>query len=407
MDYPRNRRNGPGRQKGPQSHRESLRHLPLDRFANFIDVPIYRAVNYHFKDIAEIRGYHEGTRKSARYGRYHNLTCEYAEQLIANLEGCEAALLFSSGMSALATSVFALCSKGDHIIFGSNCYLNISRLCREVMPRFGISTTGVSTLRKDFISEVKRSVRDNTRMVIVETPSNPHLQLVDLAALKRALQEFKNTLLVVDGTLASPYNLRPAEYGADLVMQSCTKYLSGGGNVMAGSMSGAAPLVEKIRVARNTIGGIVSPEDAYLLTHGIYTLTPRMEYYNRAGLQMASFLAGHPRVKQVYYTGLASHPQHRLAARMLRGHGGVVTFEPDAPARAVSRFVEGLKVPFMATHFGSPFTTIEQYGIFTLYHFSQAEKEALGVNDRMIRMSLGFDDFDLLCSDLKRGLDAL
>ncbi len=276
-----------------------------------------------------------------------------------------------------------------------------------MLPRFGISATGISTLRHDFVDEVVRSVNSSTRIIVVESPSSPHLQLVDIALLKRGLAEYSNVLLLVDSTFASPYNLRPSQLGADLILQSCTKYLSGGGNVMAGSVSGPASLIEKIRLIRNTIGGIIGPDDAYWLTHGIYTLTPRMEYYNRTGLRMAQALEEHPRVKKVFYTGLESHPQYDLARHMLKGHGGVVTFEIDAGAEDVTKFVERLNVPFIATHFGSPFTTIEQYGVFTLFHMSKEEKSAMGVNDQMIRLSLGFEDFDTLWSDLKQALYAI
>jgi cystathionine gamma-synthase len=394
-------------QQHPKSHKEALKTLPISEFANYIDVPIYRAVNYFFEDMKQVHEYHRGTFRRARYGRYDNLTCEHAQQLIAGLEDCESSLLFSSGMSALTTAILALCSKGDHIIFGSNCYLNISRLCKELLPRFGVKTTGISTLRDDFVNTLTRAIKKKTKMVIVETPSNPHMQMVDIASLKQTLATFPNIILIVDSTFASPYNFQPSRYGADLVLQSCTKYLSGGANVMAGSISGSKELIEKIRLTRNTIGGIISPEDAYLLTQGIYTLTPRMEYYNRVGLEMAKFLDGHPKIKKVYYTGLPSHAQYKLAKNILKGHGGVVTFEVAASTNAVTKFIESVKIPFIATHFGSPFTTIEQYGIFTLYHMTRAEKAAIGVNDQMVRMSIGFDDFNLLRKDIEHALEGI
>jgi cystathionine gamma-synthase len=385
-------------------YKEILKKLRLTEFANYLNVPIYKAVNYFFEDIEQVREYHEGTFRRARYGRYDNLTWEHAETLMANLENCEASLLFGSGMNAISTTILSICEEGAHVIYNNNCYRNINRFCQEFLPRFGIQATGISSISHNFIYEVADEIRDNTKVIILEIPSNPHTQLVDIIELKRAIKQRRDIILIIDSTFASPYNFKPSQYNADLVVQSCTKYLIGGGDAFAGSVSGSWDLIEKIRIFRNVLGGIISPENAYALVQGINTLTPRMEYYNNAGLRIAQYLEQHSKVRRVYYTGLQSHPQFSLAKSLLKGNGGVVSFELEASSEAVTKFIENLKIPFMATHFGGPFTTIEQYGIFTLYHMDEYEKEKIGVNNQLVRMCLGFEDINMLIDDLEQAL---
>lgn len=390
--------------KRDSSQKELLKRLPVKKYANYIDVPVYRSVNYFFETTEQVVDYHKGIAQRARYGRYDNLTWEHAESLIAALEQSERALLFPSGMSALATTIFSLCDTGNHIIYNSNSYRTIGVFCKEMLPRFGLQSSGISGLSDSFIDEVTATIKSNTRAIIIEAPSNPHTQLVDLLKLKRALSGRPDIVVIVDSTFASPYNWKPALFGADIVIQSCTKYLAGTSNIVAGSAAGPGKLISVIQKHRNILGNIISPDDAYWLSHGIYTLKPRMEYYNSAGLTVAKYLEKHPKIRRVYYTGLKSHPQFQLARKILKGSGGVVSFEIDSNSKAVSKFIENVKIPFMATHFGGPFTVIEQYGIFTMFHLSRQQKQSIGINDQLVRLSLGFEDLDMILEDIGKNL---
>ena len=374
------------------------------RFANPINIPISLSASYFFDSTKDVVDYHEGRVRRARYGRYDNPTIEYAECMLSFLDECERALLFPSGMSAISTTLLSILSIGDHIVFTSNCYRNILRFCEEMLPEYGIESTGVSSLEEDLMAKVQDAIKENTKVVFLETPSNPHMCMVNIEAVREAIGSRSDVLVVVDSTFATPHNFKPVRYGADLVIHSCTKYLSGHADIMAGSVAGKKEVIEAIRQHRNVLGNISDGFSAYMLVRSLMSLGPRMEYYNAAGQKMAEFLESHPRIKRVYYLGLPSHPHHDYAESRMKGYGGVVSFELDAEKDQVSLFVDSLSIPYMSTNFGAPYTLIEQYSVFTLYTLSEEERERIGISDQLVRMSLGFEDLDRLIDDLGKTL---
>lgn len=377
------------------------------RFGNPVGLPVYETVSYFFENTAQAIEYHEGGAKLARYGRYDNPSWEYTETELASLEGCETALLFSSGMNAITTTLFTFCSQGDHIIYTKNCYRNICRFCKEIMPLYGIQADGISTINEDFIERLKDTLKDNTRVVFIEAPSNPHMCMIDFNGLKEVLAKRDDIITIVDSTFATPINFQPILYGVNLVIHSCTKYLSGQGDFMTGSVAGNRDLIEQIRQFRNILGGITTGNNASLLFRSLKTLKVRMAYYNDAGEKMAKFLENHSRVRKVYYLGLPSHPHYKLGQLYMNGFGGVVSYEVDGTREQVSKFIDSLHIPFISTNFGTYCTLIEQYGLFTLYHVDQTEKAKMGVSDQLVRMSLGFEHIDELIEDIDQALKKL
>ncbi len=367
-------------------------------FENALVNPIHQNATFHFSDTAEVIRYHEKEAALGRYGRYDNPSWLEVEKKLAQIEGCEEALLFPSGMSAIATAVLSFLGQGDRFIYTQNGYRNTRSLSATVLPRFGIETVPLSSSSIDFYDRLAESCDEKTRMILLETPSNPHLCLVDLERVKNIAGEI---LLAVDSTLSTPVNLQPRRFGADLVIHSCTKYLGGHADMMAGSVAGAVGLVDVIRQHRDVMGSIPEPHSAFLLNRSLATLRVRMEHINAAGMKMAAHLEKHPRVKRVYYTGLASHPHFAVARRCLSGHGGVVSFEIDGTSRQASRFIDSLTVPFMGTNFGSHQSMVEQCSIMTYYKLSDGERRELGISDGLIRMNVGYDEVDRLIDDLE------
>lgn len=243
----------------------------------------------------------------------------------------------------------------------------------------------------------------NVKIIFIEMPSNPHLYLTDIAKIKSEIDPI-NTILIVDSTLASPCNFQPQKFGADLTIHSCSKYIGGHGDVLAGSVSGSQQLIEQIRNYRNIMGGVADPHCAFLLNRSLNTLKIRMRHFNETGMKVATYLQEQPKVKQVFYTGLESHPHSSLANKYLTGHGGVISFELDANRELTSKFVDALQIPFMGTNFGSNHTMVEQCSIFTYFNLSDAEKQEIGISDSLVRLSVGYEDSDVLIEDIERAI---
>lgn len=389
----------------PSFHQKPRQRLAF-RFNNPISIPILETVSYFFEDTNHVIQYHEGKVQQARYGRYDNPTWEYAENEIARLEGTEAALIFPSGMNAISTVFFTFYKQGGSFVYTENCYRNIKRFSTEIMRSFGAEAIGLLTSERDFIENLEDNINETTQFVFIEAPSNPHCYMVDFERVKELTQR-KNTITIVDSTFASPINFQPIRYGADLVIESCTKYLSGHGDLMMGCVAGKRELIEQIRQYRNVLGGISTAKNAALLLRSLKTLKMRMEYYNKVGQEMAEFLSNHSRIKKVFYLGLPSHPHYELGQRFLNGFGGVISFEVDGSKEQVSQFIDNLRIPFISTNFGTYCTLIEQYGIFTLYNEDEKEKKRLGINDQLIRLSLGFEDISELKQDIDQALNKM
>lgn len=372
-------------------------------YNNSCVTPTYQNTVYFFENTEQVIQYHESEFHQGRYGRYDNPNWLEVEKKIAILDNFEDALVFSSGMNAIVTTVLAFAQAKDRLIYTGKCYRNIRNFFQSVLPKLEIEVTPVDSAdTQRFHEEFDRQYRENTKIVFIEAPSNPHLYLVDLVRLKNQIGQ--NTLLIVDSTLSTPFNCKPQYFGADLVIHSCSKYLGGHGDILAGSVSGTTKLIEEIRNYRNIMGGVIDPHGAVLLNRSLESFTIRMKHFNQAGMEVAQYLQHSPLVEKVFYTGLESHPHFSLAQKYLTGHGGVISFEIKANRESTSRFVDSLTVPFMGSNFGSNHTMVEQCSIFTYYKLSAEERQRLGITDNLVRLSVGYGETGILIEDIDRAL---
>ncbi len=368
--------------------------------------PIYQTSTYSFSDTAEILEYMQ--RKAANdpnareeYARYGNPTQAAAERKLAALEGGQRGLLFASGMCAITTSLLTLLSRGDHAVFLCPCYRRTKEFAEQYLPRFGIEATLLSV---DELGSLEEAIRDNTRLIFAETPTNPHLRVVDLERLA-AMAQRNDLVLAVDSTFATPVNLRPLESGADIVFHSATKYLGGHHDLLSGAVIGSEALLGPIEAARGVLGGIVGPHTAYLLLRGLKTLDLRMKRQNESGEHVARFLDAHPAVQRVYYPGLPSHPDYAVAKRLLVGFGGVVSFEVGESLDDASRFVDALRLPFIGPTFGGVDSIVQQPSLFI--SLDSSTRRESGIADNLVRLAVGIEDAADLISDLEQALSGL
>lgn len=374
-------------------------------YENSCLTPIFQNVAFFYEDTKNFQQSHDGLLKTGRYGRYDNPLWLEVEKKIAALDGYDDSLVFSSGMNAITSTLFAYLKVGDKIIYTKRCYRNTHNLFNKIFTNFGIQSEALDQLDPNFLSNLATACDDKTRLVFLETPSNPHLYQIDLAKVRQCIGE--NTLFVVDSTIATPINMQPKIFGADLVIHSCTKYMNGHGNIIAGSVSGSIKLIESIRNIRNITGGILDAQSAYLLNSNIDTLPLRMQHFNQQGLRLARYLENNHQIKRVFYSGLESHPHYHLAQKYLQGHGGVITFELDADKATTAYFIDSLNLPFIGSNFGSINIMIEQCAPFTYYKLSQSERDSLGITDNLIRLSLAYEPVDNLIDDINQALNKL
>ena len=373
-----------------------------------VTTPIVQTSTYTFDDTDDLRAFKEqqhagGRPKRGEYGRYGNPTGWAVEEKVAALEGAEDALLFASGMNAETTLLLSLLSPGDHLVVTRDLYRKTRQFANTFLRRLGIETTYVPVADDEALA---RNLRPATRLVFTEIPTNPYLRVVDLARTAEIVHR-AGARLVVDSTFATPYNLRPLEHGADLVVHSATKYLGGHNDLLAGIVLGPAALIEPLREAHSMLGGVVDPGCAYLLLRGLKTLGLRMERHNENGLRVARFLAGHPAVESVYYPGLPGHPDHERALRQMRGFGGVVSFEVKGGMEGVKAFIDALRIPLIGPSLGGVESLVEQPALMSHYELDPAERQAIGVSDGLVRYALGIEDAEDLIADLAQALERI
>jgi cystathionine gamma-synthase len=365
--------------------------------------PIFATSTYTFADTAAIVSFIEEKHAREEYGRYGNPGEKVVEEKLAALDGGETAVLFASGMAAFVGTLMAHMSAGDEIVFFDECYHRSREFCRRHLTRFGVGFREVPTC--DYAA-MEAAITPRTKFIVSESPTNPHLSVVDIARFAD-IGRRHGVLSLIDATLCTPYNLRPLESGVDFVIHSATKYLGGHNDLLAGVVVGARDPLEPIRGLRGIMGGVNSPHNAYLLERGLKTLALRMERHNANGLAVARFLERHPRVERVLYPGLESHPYHDLAARTMRGFGGLITFFiRDADWRETARVVDGVRIPKIGPSLGGVESLIEQPLVMSYWNYSPAERASFRIGDNMIRMACGIEDADDLIADLEQALAA-
>lgn len=362
--------------------------------------PIVQTATYSFRDTAELIEFMEGRKQREEYGRYGNPSVRVVETRLAAIEGADDALLFGSGMAAITTAILALVKSGSHVVLFADCYRRTRQFVTQFLDRFGVTHTLVAPADVDALAA---AIRPETRLVISEAPTNPYLNVVDLEAVAKVCRE-RRVKTLIDATFATPLNLRPIAHGIDLVVHSGTKYLAGHNDVLAGSVSGASGLVSLVRELRDVLGGVCDPHAAYLVGRGLKTLGLRVAQQNRNGLALARALEGHPRIARVWYPGLASHPHHAVASRLMSGFGGVVTFELNASLEETSKFIDALQIPRIAPSLGGVESLVEQPALMSFYELSPEQREAVGIRGSLVRFAVGIEDADDIVADVLRAL---
>ena len=357
--------------------------------------PIYQSSTF----VREIGS--QGETIYTRYGNNPN-QLRLAERL-ARLEGAEAAIFVASGMGATALAHLAVLNPGDHLLSSDWIYGGTRQLFTEEFTRFGIE---VSFVNPDKRREWRSKLRKNTRGIFIESPTNPLMRVLDVQWLA-VLAEAEGIALLVDSTFASPINYRPLEHGADVVIHSVTKYLNGHSDIVAGAVAGAETIVEEVRSRMKVWGQALDPHAAWLIERGMKTLAVRVQRHNQTGLEVATWLEQQPKVRRVHYPGLASHPDHALAARTLEGFGGMVGVELAGGPRAAERCLRALRLIIHAPSLGGVESLVSEPRFTSHAALTPDERAAAGIPDGFLRLSLGLEDAADLIEDLTRGLAAV
>ncbi|MBB3283847.1 MULTISPECIES: PLP-dependent aspartate aminotransferase family protein [unclassified Roseateles] len=362
--------------------------------------PIYATSTYR----QQSPGVHQGY----EYGRTHNPTRQAYERAIASLEGGVQGYAFSSGLAAMATVLDTL-DAGSHIVAGDDLYGGSYRLFERVRKRSaGLQVSYVDSSDPE---NVRAALRPETKMIWIETPSNPLLKLTDLAAVAKIAREH-GALAIADNTFASPWAQRPLELGFDAVMHSATKYLNGhsdviSGVVVVGGEQRQAALREQLEFLHNAVGSVAGPFDSFLALRGLKTLALRMARHNESALELARWLEGQPKVRRVHYPGLESHPQQALAQRQMRGGGGMISVQLDTDLAGARRFLERVRIFSLAESLGGVESLISLPALMTHASIPVETRARLGITDSLVRISAGIEDLEDLRDDLKAGLDAV
>ena len=359
-----------------------------------VSVPIYQTSTFAFERVGKTKGYD--------YSRTANPTRKILEDTIAQLEGGKAGFAFATGMAAEAT-VIHLLKAGDHVICGDDVYGGTYRLFHDVMRDFGLEFT---FLRMDSRQAIEEAIRPNTRMLWLETPSNPLLNIVDVE-MAADIARRQNLLTVMDNTFATPYLLKPIEYGIDIVVHSTTKYLNGHCDVVGGAVvTSTDELSQRVQFLLNAMGACASPFDCWLVLRGIETLPVRMRQHEENARAVADYLKPHPAVKKVYYPGLSSHPGHEIAKRQMKGFGGMVSFELGG-IEAVNTFLTRMKIFALAESLGGVASLAEHPATMSHASMPKDHREKVGISDELIRLSVGLENIDDLIDDLEQAITSI
>ena len=373
------------------------------RETSSLTTPIHQTSTFWFKQTEELRSYAEGRLIRDEYGRYSNPTWRAVERKIVESEDAEEAVLFASGMCAATTTFLAMIPRGGHIVVTSDCYRRTRQFIQQYLSKLDVEATVIEPANT---VQLKAAIRDETCLFFSESPTNPYLRVIDLPEAARIAHE-RGVKVIIDSTLASPMNYRPLADGADLVIHSATKYLGGHNDLLAGVVAGPAEVVQPIRAAVGVLGGVIDAHAAYLLLRGIKTLGIRMQRHNENGIRVARWLEAHPKIRQVWYPGLESHPDHAVATRLMKGFAGVVTFAIQSDLEGTIRFTDQCRIPYLAPSLGGVESLIEMPALMSYWDCSKEERERFGITDNLVRLACGIEDTDDLIADLEQALEAV
>ena len=369
-------------------------------------MPIYQTSTFIF-DSAEQGGRRFALEEAGYiYTRLGNPTTTVLENKIAALEEGEAAVATSSGMGAISSTLWTVLKAGDHVVTDKTLYGCTFALMCHGLTRFGIEVTFVDTSNLD---EVKNAMKENTRVVYLETPANPNLKIVDLEALSKLAHTNPNTLVIVDNTFATPYMQKPLKLGADIVVHSVTKYINGHGDVIAGLVVTNKELADQIRFVglKDMTGAVLGPQDAYYIIRGMKTFEIRMERHCKNAKKVVEFLNKHPKIVKVYYPGLETHPGYEIAKKQMKDFGAMISFELKGGFEAGKTLLNSLKLCSLAVSLGDTETLIQHPASMTHSPYTKEEREAAGITDGLVRLSVGLENVEDIIADLEQGLEKI
>ena len=369
-------------------------------------MPIYQTSTFIF-DSAEQGGRRFALEEAGYiYTRLGNPTTTVLENKIAALEEGEAGIAMSSGMGAISSTLWTVLKAGDHVVTDKTLYGCTFALMNHGLTKFGVEVTFVDTSNLD---EVKKAMKENTRVVYLETPANPNLKIVDLEGVCKVAHTNPNTLVIVDNTFATPYMQKPLKLGVDVVVHSATKYLNGHGDVIAGLVVTNKELANKIRFVglKDMTGAVLGPQEAYYIIRGLKTFEIRMERHCKNARTIADFLNKHPKVEKVYYPGLESHPGYEIAKKQMKDFGAMISFELKGGFEAGKTLLNNLKLCSLAVSLGDTETLIQHPASMTHSPYTKEEREAAGITDGLVRLSVGLENVEDIIADLEQGLEKI
>ena len=337
--------------------------------------------------------------KGYTYSRWENPTVVRLEKKLAALEHGGAGAAFSSGMAAISTALFSFVKRGAHVLGIKDLYGGTYAILHDILPGFGFDTT----LAETSDASLERGLRKNTKIVYIETPTNPSMKLIDFSRAAK-LAHSNGAILMVDNTFASPINQNPIDLGADVVLHSMTKYINGHADLIAGATIADEKNTHEIKMMRRDFGGTLDPLPAWLVLRGMKTMAIRVRQQNATAQVLAEFLSTHKKVRVVHYPGLKAHPQHGLAKRQMKGFGGMLSFEINGTTKDAMRFTESLRVATLAASLGGVETLVSQPYNITHTQMSAKERAETGISETLVRVSVGIEDADDLVGDFRRAL---
>lgn len=377
-----------------------------DPVSGALTTPIFQTSTFVF-DSAEQGGRRFALEEGGYiYSRLGNPTNSQLEEKIALLENGEACMSTASGIGAISSALWTALKAGDHVVASKTLYGCTFALLNHGISRYGVDVTFVDASNMD---EVKSAMRENTRVVYLETPANPDLKIMDIETISNIAHKVKDCIVIVDNTFCTPYIQRPLELGADVVVHSATKYLNGHGDVIAGFVVGKQDFINQVRLfgVKDMTGAVLSPFDAYLVLRGMKTLQIRMDRHTQNAMKVAEFLETHKNVIKVNYPGLKSFPQYELAKKQMDMPGGMIAFEVKGGLEAGKKLLNSLELCTLAVSLGDCETLIQHPASMTHSPYTPEERAAAGISDGLIRISVGLEDYEDIIADLKQGLDRL
>jgi cystathionine gamma-synthase len=372
-----------------------------------VSTPIVHTSNYYFNNTDEVYEFMKAKSEGRvirehEYGRYGNPTQTECERKLAAVESAERAVLFSTGMAAVILTLMTFMRRDGHIIFTNDCYRQTRDFAANLLAEFGIQVSLVDPTAE----AIEKAIQPNTNVIFTESPTNPYLRCLDLPAVVKVAKQHK-VMTIIDATLATPYNIKPLDLGVDVVIHSATKYLGGHNDLLAGVALGSDSLMNDVYRMQRMIGATPGPLTCFLLERGLKTFGLRMEHHNRAGLAIARLLEAHPKIEKVWYPGLESHPDRKIAKDQMRGFGSVVTFLLRGDDAKTRKFIDSLELFLITPSLGGSESLVTQMWMMSFFDYPEDYRKKIGMEDNLVRLALGLEDVDDLIADIKQALDKI